>query len=254
MPVRAWPIATGRVLHHRQPMSPLTRRLAILALLLLAALFVGLGFWQLGRLEERRAASRAAEAARAEPARELGVGADWTAAELKERWVEASGTYDHGHEIVIRGQAFQGTPGVLVATPLRLPTGDSAVLVLRGFVPAPDAVRADLEGLQEPGTVRVRGLATPIPEGGGRPLDHGGRTTWARLDLDELRRRLPYPLFPVVVRHTPDSGLPGLPRRLPAPELSDGPHLSYAIQWFAFAAMTVAFAVLVVGRKRNPSG
>ena len=59
---------------------------------------------------------------------------------------------------------------------------------------------------------------------------------------------MPYPLLPVFVRQTPDSLLPRSPRRLPAPELGDGPHLNYAIQWFLFAGMTVAFAVLVVGR------
>ena len=234
-------------------MSPLARRLTLLVLALVALLFVRLGLWQLGRLEERRTANRAAAAAREEPPRELGQGADWTAEELSERWVEASGTYDHAREVVIRGQAFQGTPGVLVATPLRLATSDSAVLVLRGFVPSPDAVRADLSGLREPSTVRVRGLAMPIPSGGGQPLDHGGHATWARLDLAALRERLPYPLLPFVLRQTPDTALSSLPRRLPAPALSDGPHLSYAFQWFAFAAMTVAFAVLVVGRKRRDS-
>ena len=236
-------------------MSPLPRRLTLLALLLVAAAFVRLGFWQLSRLEERRAANRAAAAARAEPPRELGTGADWTAAELNERWVKASGEFDHEHEVVIRGQAFQGTPGVWVVTPLRLARNDSAVLVLRGFVPAADAVRADVDSLREPGTVRVHGLATPIPSGGGHPLAHAGRTTWARLDLAALRGRLPYPLLPVLVRQTPDSGLPRSPHRLPAPELNEGPHLSYAVQWFAFAAMAVAFGVLVVrrgGRGKDP--
>jgi surfeit locus 1 family protein len=230
-------------------MSPLARRLALLGLLLVAAIFVRLGFWQLARLEERRTANRAAAAARAEPERELGVGADWTAEELSERWVEASGEFDHAHEIVIRGQAFQGTPGVLVVTPLRLAASDSAVLVLRGFVPSADAVRAELGSLREPGTVRVRGLATPIASGGGRPLEHDGRTTWARLDLPALRERLPYPVLPVLLRQSPDSGLPTSPRRLPPPELSEGPHLSYAIQWFVFAGMAVAFGVLVVRRR-----
>lgn len=56
-------------------------------------------------------------------------------------------------------------------------------------------------------------------------------------------------MLPVLLRQAPDSGLPALPRRLQPPELSEGPHLSYAIQWFAFAVMTVAFGVLVV-RKR----
>src|SRR5512145_252011 len=164
-------------------MSPLARRLTLLALVLLAAVFVRLGFWQLSRLEERRAANRAAAAARAEPRRELGVGADNTAAELNERWVEATGEFDHSHEVVLRGQAFQGTPGVLVVTPLRSAAGDSAVLVLRGFVPSADAVRAEIDSLREPGEVRVRGLATSIASGEGRPVEHGGRTTWARLDL-----------------------------------------------------------------------
>jgi len=232
----------------------MARRIALVALLLVAALFVRLGFWQLSRLQERRAANRAAAAARAEPPRELGAGADWTAEELNERWVEARGSFDHEHEIIIRGQAFQGTPGVWVVTPLRLARGDSAVLVLRGFVPAADAVRADLDSLREPGLTQVRGLATPIPSGGGRPLDHAGRTTWGRLDLAALRERLPYPVLPVLVRQTPDSALPRSPRRLDPPELSEGPHLSYAVQWFAFAAMTVAFGVLVVGRGSRHSG
>jgi surfeit locus 1 family protein len=233
-------------------MSLLPRRFTLLALALVAAAFVRLGFWQLSRLDERRTSNRAAAAARAEPPRELGAGADWTAAELNERWVEATGEFDHAHEIVLRGQAFQGTPGVLVVTPLRLSAIDSAVLVLRGFVPSPDAVRAEIDSLREPGPVRVRGLATAIASGGGRPVEHAGRTTWARLDLPALRARLPYPLLPVLLRQTPDSGLPALPRRLPPPELDEGPHLSYAIQWFAFAVMTVAFGALVV-RKRSPS-
>jgi surfeit locus 1 family protein len=252
LPESPWLIATRLVLDHRQPMSPTTRRLTIIGLLLVAALFVRLGFWQLERLEQHRAATRVALAARAEPARELGAGADWTAEELNERWVEVTGVYDREHEIVLRGQAFQGTPGVHVVTPLRIAGSDSAVLVLRGFVPAADAVRADLGTLDEPGTVRVLGLAAPIGSGGGQPLEHEGGTTWARLDLDALRSRLPYPILPVVLRQTPDSALASLPRRLRPPELSNGPHLNYAVQWFLFGVMAAAFAVLVVGRERRP--
>jgi surfeit locus 1 family protein len=234
-------------------MSSTSRRVAIVGLMLIAALCVRLGFWQVDRLAERRAVNRAAVVARAKPMLRLGAGADWTAQELSERWVEARGTYDQQHEIVIRGQAFQGTPGVHVVTPLRLSQSDSAVLVLRGFVPAADAVRADLDSLVEPGTVLVRGVAAQIGSAGGQPLEHEGRTTWARLDLAALVARLPYPVFPVVLRQAPDSALPRLPRRLPPPELNDGPHLNYAIQWFLFAGMAVAFAVLVVGRTRRQS-
>lgn len=232
-------------------MSPTTRRVAIVGLMLIAAVCVRLGFWQVERLGERRALKQAALAARAKPALDLGASGGREAAASGDRWVEARGVYDREHEIVLRGEAFQGAPGVLVVTPLRLAGSDTAVLVVRGFVPAPDAVRADTDSLEEPGTVRVRGLATPIGSGGGQPLEHAGRTTWARLDLDAVRARLPYPLLPVAVRQTPDSSLPRSPRRLPPPELNDGPHLNYAIQWFLFAGMAVAFAVLVVGRTKG---
>ena len=37
--------------------------------------------------------------------------------------------------------------------------------------------------------------------------------------------------------------------RWPIPEISDGPHLSYAIQWFSFAVI-IAVGSLALARKR----
>jgi surfeit locus 1 family protein len=231
-------------------MSPTSRRIAILTLLLVGVACVRLGLWQLDRLSQRRAANAAALGARARPPIDLTGGRAGGPQELDNRWVEGTGVYDRAHEVVIRGEAFQGVPGVHLVTPLRLRGSDTAVLVLRGFVPAPDAVRAEVTGLEEPGTVSVRGLASAIPSGSGVPLEHAGRTSWARLDLAALRQRTPYPLLPVVIRQVPDPALPRSPRRLPPSELTDGPHLNYAIQWFLFAGMAVTFAIVVVGRTR----
>jgi len=45
----------------------------------------------------------------------------------------------------------------------------------------------------------------------------------------------------------------GLPEPSPLPELSEGPHLSYAIQWFTFAVIAVAgFVVLALREGRDP--
>lgn len=214
-----------------------------------AAVCVRLGFWQMGRLQERRAANRVAGEARAAPPVRLpGAG---HVGSLANRRVEAVGRYDHANEIVVRGTSFQGLPGVAVVTPLRLAGRDTALLVTRGFVPAPDAVTAELDPLREEGEVRVEGVALPLDSGGGRPLERNGRTTWGALDGAALRDRLPYPFFPVALRQTPDPSLPRLPRRLEPPALDDGPHLSYAVQWFLFAGMAVAFAVVVVARWRS---
>jgi surfeit locus 1 family protein len=64
---------------------------------------------------------------------------------------------------------------------------------------------------------------------------------------------MPYQLAPWYIRQSPDTALPRFPRRLEPLPLDDGPHLSYAIQWFAFAAMAIVFgAVILSGAKDRP--
>jgi cytochrome oxidase assembly protein ShyY1 len=43
--------------------------------------------------------------------------------------------------------------------------------------------------------------------------------------------------------------VPSFPRRLDPLPIDEGPHLSYAVQWFLFAGLAIAFAFLVVGRR-----
>jgi surfeit locus 1 family protein len=217
------------------------------AMLLAAAGFVRLGVWQLSRLRERRAANRVTIAARAAPPVTITLGSTRTDT-LSEHRVAAEGRYDHTHEIIVRGEVLEGAPGVRVVTPLLLADGGPAVLVDRGFLPAPDAVSADMQGTQEPGERTVHGIALPVGTVPGEPVEHAGRTTWRRLDLDALRRRLPYAILPIYIEQVPDSSLPPFPRRIEPTPVDEGPHLSYAIQWFLFAGLAAAFAVLVVGR------
>jgi surfeit locus 1 family protein len=229
-------------------MSPLSRRIFIVLLLLAAAGFVRLGFWQLERLRERRASNRVTAAARAAPSLTLPEDLREVPAAMQRR-VEATGRYDRANEILVRGQALNGTPGLHVVTPLRMAGTDTAVLVNRGFIPAPDAFTADTAGLSEDGPHVVRGIAVPMGSGNGKPIDRQGQTTWARLDRDALGERIPYPILPFVVLQSPDSSLPSLPRRLLPPPLDDGPHLNYAVQWFLFAALAVGFVFVVRARR-----
>lgn len=231
-------------------MSPTSRRILVALLVVAAAVCARLGFWQLERLQERRAANRLAAEARAAPVVRLPDDAGIGAA-LAYRRVEAVGRYDHANELVVRGAALNGVPGVTVVTPLRLPGSDTALLVTRGFVPSPDAVTAELDSLTEEGERRVTGLAMPIGSGGGMPFERNGRTSWGRLDAAALRERLPYPIYPVAVRQSPDPALGAFPRRLEPPALDDGPHLNYAVQWFLFAGMALVFGVVVVARWKS---
>ena len=237
-------------------MSPRARYLAFAISLLVAAACVRLGFWQVSRLRQRRAANAAALAQRDLPPVDL-AGATSSPPDLANRRVVAIGAFDRTHEVVIRGRVDDKSPGVHVVTPLRLSGRETAVLVNRGFAPAPDAVHAELDSLDEPGTVTVRGLALPITSemDGGEPLESRGRTTWRRLDLAALRARMPYPILDVYVLwdsgERAGSGTWRL-RPLAPPALDDGPHLNYAIQWFAFAVIGVVGGVVILRGRRAP--
>jgi surfeit locus 1 family protein len=231
-------------LDHRS-MTSASRLVFISALLLIALVCTGLGFWQMSRLKERRAANAIASAARAAPILMLPVDPD---SSWSNRRVRVYGRYDHAHDIVLRGRAYRGVPGVQIVSVLLPERGTTAVLVNRGFVPTPDATTVMSDSLREPGTMWVEGIALPIGAGPGDPLRHRGLTTWARLDLEALRRILPYPIYPFYLQQLPDSALPTFPRRNDPPALDDGPHLFYAIQWFGFAAIAIGFGV-VAARK-----
>lgn len=227
-----------------------SRSLLFVLSLIFAALFVRLGFWQLTRLKERRAENRVAAEARAGQVIDLNRASPGGPSRANRR-VVVSGEYDRSREIVLRGHMWREVPGVEIVTPLRIEGSDSAVLVNRGYFPSPDATFAVTDSLNEPGIVRVEGIALAVPASpdSGGLLASNGKETWRRLDLPALRGRGPYPLLDVYVLQSPDSSLPIYPRRLEPPPLDDGPHLSYAIQWFAFATIAVAGGSIFLLRK-----
>jgi surfeit locus 1 family protein len=229
-------------------MSFRARLLIIVSFTAAALVFVALGFWQIDRLRERRAANvRALEARSAPPVRLQDEAA--RSGHLIGRRVWAVGHYDHVEDVVLRGKVYQGVPGVEIVSPLVLEGGRTAVLVNRGFVPAPDAVTVQADSVREFGRVRVEGTALAVPSGSGAPLERHGGTTWGRLDLEALSQRMPYRIAPVYIRQSPDTAQPRFPRRLEPLPIDDGPHLNYAIQWFAFAAMTIVFGGVILKTK-----
>ncbi len=225
------------------------RMLFLAVIALVAAVCLRLGFWQLERLRERRAENRIAEAARALPEVAMSGRADGS---LAHRRVRATGVYDPGGEIVLRGQSHRERPGVVVVTPLRVRGQGTAVLVARGFVPSADAVSVSAVPPAESGEVTVRGIALPLGEreDDGAMLERpGAGTTWKGLDRSAIEARLGYPVSSVYLVQSPDSAAAGSPRRLEPPALDDGPHLSYAIQWFAFAVIALVGAAALLGRR-----
>jgi surfeit locus 1 family protein len=233
-------------------MSPRARILFAVLMLLVAAACARLGLWQRSRLLARRSANATALAARALPPVDLeNAGGEG----LTDRRVAARGTFDNAHDMLLRGQVLQGAPGVVVVTPLLHARGDSALLVVRGFLPSNDGISVPrLDSLAVTGEQAIAGIARTIPAapGRGQPLARDGRMTWKELELDAVRRELPYPVMGYLLFAAPAEGQPAWPRRLEPPSLDDGPHLSYMLQWFGFASLAVIMALIALRRRQAP--
>lgn len=206
----------------------------------LAALFGRLGFWQLDRLGERRARNAEVASRLAQPVAAFEQLRDTSSF----RRAVVTGTPDYVNEIVFTGRSRNGSPGVYILTPIRRPSNDTAVVVIRGWVYAPDAATADLSRWRETrGT--FSGFVSTLSPARAAPEQHANARRLRTLTLAGVRALLPYP---VAVQYvvSEDSAADRTPARLSVPALDNGPHLSYAIQWFAFAAIAVVGAGIVL--------
>jgi surfeit locus 1 family protein len=209
----------------------------------MAALFVRLGFWQLSRLAERRARNATMRAQLGQPE------VSW--AQLKRdavhtyRRVVLEGVPDTANEFVVTGRSRDGSPGVHIITPVRI-AGDSAVLVNRGWVYAPDAATADLQRWRERRTT-IHGYTLRVPDDGTHPTT--GKRAVRNFGFFGVHELIPYATSVVYVVEQDSGAIDSIPARLALPALNNGPHLNYAIQWFAFAIIAIAGAVIVARRK-----
>jgi surfeit locus 1 family protein len=227
-----------------------TPRWILTTLLVIAAVIVmiRLGFWQLSRLEERRVFNARVSAQVNAPRLDLpaGLPMDLQALyDMEYRPVSARGEYDFQNEILLRNQVMDGQPGYHVITPLRMEGTSAAILVDRGFIPLAEgepALRAKYDQtasvqvsgiLRRPVVPRYFGVPDPTLTPGETRLD-----AWNAIRLERIQQQVGYSLLPVYLQSAPDPSRNGAPfASLDQPDLSEGPHMNYAIQWFSFAAV-----------------
>jgi surfeit locus 1 family protein len=219
---------------------------------LVAALCVRLGVWQLGRLGERRAANALVrsrlDSAAVPPERLPG-----DTAAVRYRRVVLRGTYDFAREVVLAGRSRNGSPGVNILTPLRLPGRDTAVLVNRGWVYSPDAAQVDAARWREPAEAAVEGFVNTYQDPSTGPAVAGtAARTIRRLDPAAIDSLVSYPLAPYyVVATSAAADSAAAPVRLAPPPLDEGSHASYAFQWFAFATIALGGAGALAWQRRQ---
>jgi surfeit locus 1 family protein len=221
-----------------------------------AGVCVRLGIWQLDRLAQRRANNTIVSARGAAPVMTLSELQGTDTVDTHWRRVRVEAVADYANELVHATRTQNGSPGVHLLTPVRPldgSWGDTAIVLLRGYLYSPDGRTVDLPKAREADTLRLEALLTSFPPprpGNARMQSAPGALRL--LDRDTLSTIVGRPVAPFVLLALGDTIMQDItrPTRVPPPTVTDGPHLSYAMQWFAFATVfVVGFVIFARGSR-----
>ena len=238
--------ATGTPAGRFSPSWPIT-----VGALLLCTLFIRLGFWQWDRGTARQAQwtefSRGADAV-------MALGSRGLEAVPRFQRITVAGQLEGEHQFLLDNRTHDGRAGYEVLTPLDRPDGRIA-LVDRGWVPFTGSRKRLPEiSLASRGPVTVTGRADDLPSGGlaiGRaapPVEGDWPKVTSYPTMSELSAALARPLEPRIVLLDPREP-DGYVRDWHPPGMQPIRHWSYAIQWWAFAVVTLIFWA-VASRKK----
>jgi cytochrome oxidase assembly protein ShyY1 len=239
--------------------------------LVMVALFVGLGVWQLQRRIEKHALIAALTERLAAAPGALPVPSQWTALTPERdefRRVSFSATYEPRPDAMVysSGSAVRDDisgPGTWAFLPARLPGGET-VVVNAGFVQntMQDRTQQDRAVMQlitsEP--VMLTGYIR-FPEAAGTltPPENPAKRLWFTRDHLAMARALGWgeggrPVAPFYIDLEQPVPASGMPKPGPLQVHLKDDHLQYAITWFALAgAVVIALGVWVRGQRRLPS-
>ena len=209
-----------------------------------SVVMVRLGIWQLDRLAGRRAFNQQVISQIDQPLLALSndvLSGDLDALEF--RTVQVNGEYDLENTLVLGNQVWEEQIGVHLLTPLKIAGTESYILVDRGWIPFEEWENRTLDVYNLSGNVGIEGmlrvsqtklgLRDCLDESAGDPPFQ----VWC-LALDGIASYLPYDLLSVYLIQGTEAEQSATPyQAIPKIEITEGPHLGYAVQWFTFAGI-----------------
>jgi cytochrome oxidase assembly protein ShyY1 len=233
----------------------LSRRWIVFALVVAGLAYAAwwLGEWQFRRLEDRKADNAVV---RANEHRDVAPVAEVLSAESgpseQDEWrvVSATGTYDETRTVVIRYRNRDGVQGVDVVVPLVTSDG-TALLVDRGWLET-DPSGADRGDIPDPprGEVDVTGYVRANGSGDStRVTDLSARA----ISSDEIGAAIGYAVYGGFVELRSEDPEPETALEpVEVPELNNGPHFFYGLQWWFFGLLAIfGFGYLLYDEWRN---
>jgi surfeit locus 1 family protein len=234
---RAWEFRIGRF-RFRPTLVPTLITIPAVAVML------GLGAWQVERLEWKQELIASRTARFAAPPIALPQ-APAEPAEFEFHRVRVTGTYLHEREMYLPARTLNGNLGWHVITPLMRDEG-SHVLIDRGWVPLKRKEPESRALGQVPGRVTVEGvLRTAGRKGWFVPDNQPDENAWFYVDLDAMAAHAGLgSVSPYYVEAGPAEVPGGLPIGGQTRIRLRNEHLSYAITWYALALALVVIYLL----------
>lgn len=241
-------------------------RVTTILVLIIAAVFVRLGFWQIDRLQTRRQrVAHVQEQINAPLLRIAANNVDQDFTSMQYRHVSVSGTYDYEQEVVLRNQVWLDQygvhhNGVHLLTPLRIEGGEISVLIDRGWIPFKESEPENRKQYMQSGAVTVYGIIRVpqsksemglVREPALKPSENR-RDVWNFANVSALASQVPYPLLDIYIQEEPktqDNKLPYAHKEFP--DLTEGAHLGFAFQWFSLAAIVLIGYPIVLQRQKD---
>jgi cytochrome oxidase assembly protein ShyY1 len=206
-------------------------------------LMVYLSLWQFHRLDDRKAFNREVTERSSLSVVDVSTLDISDPAAVQWRPAGARGTYLPDEQVLIVNRSQGGVAGMNVLTPLLLDDG-RAIIVNRGFIalnatpPAAPSGEVKVVGLLRSTEGRTTGQAREAS---------GELTEFFRLDIARLQEQIEPELLNVaLVAEVSEPADSTTLRPVSSPELSEGSHLSYAIQWLIFATAVIVGWILAV--------
>lgn len=234
------------------------RRVPFIAMLVVVAIGIALGNWQLRRADEKRAIeAKLVQQASQAP---LIIGAQSLRSEdIEYRRVSVIGEFVRNWPLYLDNRPLNGNAGFYLLMPFKISGTNRYVLIECGWFPVDQRNRKNLPKINTPDGeitiegVAVRGIGHVLQLGQAAPVQPGA--ILQNLTVDELATATKFDLQPFVIEQRSDTH-DGLNRNWPRSSVGIERHLGYAFQWYALAATAFLFFVVTgfrSGREQRAS-
>lgn len=212
---------------------------------------VKLGEWQMHRLAEREAKNSAQLQNENQAAIPVTSVMSTVALTPKQEWTKVSlvGSWLPNSGIVVRYRTLKGKAGIGALAAVKLTSGET-VIVDRGWLATPNNAQIPKLPPLATGKITITGYARSNGTGNSTQVTSGSTRAINSLEIGKALGINPLVGFVQLANQNPVDNQQLIPGELP--EISNGPHFFYALQWWFFGVLALAlFGYLFFDERRK---